>query len=185
MTFRKGLILAVVLLFAAAGIWVSQSVEPVNNEQDDTDLASLSFRQQILHASDLMAGVKVAIKQQDEQALQAWQQKAVDVAKAAELSEQDIEFIASNEGLEYLQFHANRALFNDELLQRYHSLSGIDDLKAQYPQAQDLFAKADNMIAQRDAIINEIAIELGGVNPPEKVALEEARRLWLQRFTSN
>ena len=185
MTFRKGLILVVVLLIAAAGVWFTQPQTPVEDEQQDAALASLSFRQQILHASDLMAGVKQAIQQQDAQALQTWQQKAVEVAVAAELSQQDIDFIASQEGLEYLQFHANRALFNEGFEQRYHSLAGIEDLKAQYPQAQDLFAKADEMIAQRDAIINEIAIELGGTNPPGDVAIKEAKRLWQQRFKSN
>ncbi|NVK57285.1 MAG: hypothetical protein HWE26_16910 [Alteromonadaceae bacterium] len=152
------------------------------SDADDARLRSVAFRQQILHASDLVAGMAEAVRKQDQQAIEQWQQKAVDVAQAAGLSASDIDFIRSEKGREYLIFHARRNLFNQEFEQRYYGLQDIESLQQKYPEAQDLFADAEQLIAARDAIIVDIAAELSNQTPPDDVAIEKAKTLWQERF---
>ncbi|MDC8831414.1 hypothetical protein [Alteromonas gilva] len=157
----------------------SPGEEPQANE---AKLRSVAFRQQILHASDLVAGMAEAVRMKDQQAVEQWQQQAVEVARAANLSASDIEFISSEKGREYLVFHAKRNLFNQQFEQRYYALQGIETLKQDYPEAQDLFAEAEQLIAARDAIIMDIAAELSSQPPPDAAAIDKAKALWQERF---
>ena len=181
MSFKKILVMLCLLVLVVLAFWQFNDQQPIE-EFNDAELASMAFRQQILHASDLVAGVAAAVKNDDQAAIREWQQKAIEVAKAAELTDRDIDFIRSEKGQEYLVFHAKRALFNRAFEQHYYELKGIDALKTRYPEARDLFAEADKLIAARDAIIEDIANELQSDEIGEKAALKEARALWQARF---
>lgn len=181
MSFKKILVVAGIVLLVLAAFWQVND-KPSENEFNDAELASMAFRQQILHASDLVAGVAEAVENNDQAAIDEWQQKAIEVAEAAELTASDIDFIRSPKGREYLVFHAKRALFNARFEEHYYQLKGIDALKTEFPQARDLFADADKLIAARDAIIMDIASELSDSTPPDEAAIKEAKALWQERF---
>ncbi len=137
----------------------------------------------ILHASDLAQGIKQAVENNDDAAINQWLAKAVDVAKAAELGQDDIDYLQSRQAKEYVKFTARRALFNDAFEQRFYALEGIDDLKETYPEARDLFGNADNLIKKRDAIIESIAVTLAGGGEPTEQDRQQAREMWQQRYT--
>ena len=182
--FSKKIIIVIgLILLAVAGFWqFNGSDEPATAEYDEAELVSMAFRQQILHASDLVAGMATAVKNNDEAAIEQWQQKAVEVAKAAELTDSDITFISSEKGRDYLVFHAKRALFNEAFEQHYYELKGIAALKTKYPEARDLFAEADRLIAARDAIILDVARELSDTETPDEADIKQAKALWQERF---
>ncbi len=136
----------------------------------------------ILHASDLQAGVKKAVANDNEKAVSEWMDKALHVAEEAGLSEQDLKWLASEQAEDYVVFNAKRALFNDAFERRFIALENIDDLKEQYPEAQNLFPKADNLIEKRDQIIYNIAQSLAGGNTPTEQQLNEARKKWKARY---
>ncbi len=182
--FSKKIIIVIgLILLAVAGFWqFNGSDEPATAEYDEAELVSMAFRQQILHASDLVAGMATAVKNNDQAAIEQWQQKAVEVAKAAELTDSDITFISSEKGRDYLVFHAKRALFNEAFEQHYYELKGIAALKTKYPEARDLFAEADRLIAARDAIILDVARELSDTETPDEADIKQAKALWQERF---
>ena len=182
--FSKKIIIVIgLILLAVAGFWQFNGYdEPATAEYDEAELVSMAFRQQILHASDLVSGMATAVKNNDQAAIEQWQQKAVEVAKAAELTDSDITFISSEKGRDYLVFHAKRALFNEAFEQHYYQLKGIDALKTKYPEARDLFAEADRLIAARDAIIMDIAQELSDTETPDEANIKQAKALWQERF---
>lgn len=182
MSLKKIIVVAGVIALAILAYW-QLSKTPAPDEYNEQALQSMAFRQQILHASDLIAGVADAVKAGDKAKIHEWQQKAIEVAKVAELETGDIEFISSEEGRDYLLFHAKRRLFNQAFETKYYALEDIDELKKQYPQAKDLFAEADRLIAARDAIIIEIASELSEQSPPDEATIEQAKRMWQERFS--
>ncbi|GGF70091.1 hypothetical protein [Alteromonas lipolytica] len=182
MSFSKVLVIVGVILLAGLAYWQVADEPPPLENYSDAQLASMAFRQQILHASDLVAGVAEAIERNDDEAITRWQQKAIEVAVAAELADSDLEFIRSEKGRDYLIFHAKRALFNKGFEQHYYQLKGIDALKSEFPEARDLFAEADKLIAARDAIILDIASELKDDDTTEEEALSQAKTLWQERF---
>ncbi|RDV27490.1 hypothetical protein DXV75_05535 [Alteromonas aestuariivivens] len=139
----------------------------------------------ILHASDLQEGVKEAVKKQDDKAVKEWLDKALYVAEEAELARSDIEYLGSVQAEEYVIFNANRALFNEAFEQRYYRLEGMDDLKTQYPQAKDLFAKAEALLAKRDSIVENIATTLANGDAPGKAEIQQAKRMWQERYQHN
>jgi hypothetical protein len=182
--FSKKIVVVIgLILLSVVAFWqFNGSDDPVMPEYDEAELASMAFRQQILHASDLVAGMATAVKNDDQAAIEQWQQKTVEVAKAAELTDSDITFISSDKGREYLVFHAKRALFNEAFEQHYYQLKGIDALKNKYPEARDLFAEADRLIAARDAIIMDIARELSDTETPGEADIKQAKAMWQERF---
>lgn len=140
---------------------------------------------ELLHASDLQAGVKQAVENNDYAAIDGWIAQAVDVGKAASLSQQDLDYLHSTHAREYVIFNAKRQLFNQEFEQRYYALDDIASLKTKYPEAKDLFPRAEALLAKRDAIIRQIAETLSGETPPSEAALKEAETQWQAQATSN
>jgi hypothetical protein len=177
-------ILAVFIVIAAVGlIWFTNQSDEAALSTESTQLPIIS-RQEILEASDLLDGVKQAVVQNDDEAVEDWLEKAADLAKTAGLPEQDIDYLQSDKAQDYVVFQAKRSLFNDALEKTYYALDDIDALKTRYPEAQDLFAKADQLIVARDNIITQIATELAQGAQPDDKAMNEARMLWKQRFAA-
>lgn len=177
----KVLVAAVIVMLAGLGWWYLQQPGPGAPTPVHESVPVIS-RQDILGASDLVAGVKLAVKQQDSAALRQWLEKATALAIEAGLPEEDIHYLQSDMALNYLEFHAKRTLFQDAVEQAYYALYDIEPLKIEYPEAQDLFAKTDKLIADRDQIIQQIASELAQGAKPDDPSLEAARQLWKQRF---
>ena len=134
------------------------------------DLPVIS-RQDILDASDLLDGVKQALAQDDEDMIDEWLSKAVDVAKSAKLPKQDISYLQSDMAKDYVIFHAKRSLFNDAVEQAYYALTSIDDIKTQYPE-------------ERNNILEQIASELANGEQLTDNHRDTARQQWIQRFNA-
>lgn len=177
-------ILAVFILIAATGlIWFTNQSDEAALSTESTQIPLIS-RQEILEASDLVDGVKQAVMQNDDKAIEDWLEKAADLAETAGLPEQDVNYFQSDMAESYVIFQAKRSLFNDAVEKAYYALDDIDAAKAQYPEAQDLFAEADQLITARNSIITQIATELAEDVQPDEQTMDEARKLWKQRFAS-
>jgi hypothetical protein len=175
-------LLAVFLLIAASGlIWFTNQSDEAALSTESTQLPVIS-RQEILEASDLVAGIKQAVKQNNDKAIERWLEKAADLAKTAGLPQQDINYLQSDKAKNYLLFGAKRSLFNEAVEQAYYALDDIETVKNRYPEAQDLFADADKLISARASIIRQIATELAAGLQPEEQTLNAAGKLWKQRF---
>ncbi|WP_018981381.1 hypothetical protein [Salinimonas chungwhensis] len=138
----------------------------------------------ILNASDLSAGVKQAIKNEEPDEVMEWLEKGQNVGEEAGLSKPDLDYLTSEQAKDYVVFNARRELFNEGFEKRYAALQPIADLKKQYPEAKSLFAKADAIIDKRDAIIEQIALTLAEGKSVTQQHQQAARELWQQRYQS-
>ncbi|MFT4940453.1 MAG: hypothetical protein ACI88A_003508 [Paraglaciecola sp.] len=177
----KILLAMFIVVFAGGLIWF---VNPPNNiveTPESTQLPVIS-RLDILHASDLIGGVKLAVAQNDTDAVDDWLEKAIDLAIIAKLSEEDLEYLQSDRARKYVVFHAKRRLFSDAVEEAYYALYDIESIKAQYPEALNLFADADQLISDRNKLIQQIAAELANGEQVNDRILLEAQQHWKQRF---
>lgn len=138
----------------------------------------------ILHATDLENGIKEAVRQDNDQAINDWLEKAKDVAEQAGLPDSDMEYLRSSQAKKYVIFNAKRQLFNEEFEQAYYALKSIDAIKQRYPEAKDLFERAETLLTKRDQIIEQIALTLSNGQAPDEEALSAAKALWQQRYQS-
>ncbi|MFT6897849.1 MAG: hypothetical protein ACJA13_002260 [Paraglaciecola sp.] len=178
-------LLVVFILIAASGlIWFTNQSDEAALSTESTRLPVIT-RQDILSASDLVEGVKQAVKEDDEKAIELWLEKAANLANTAGLPPQDVNYIESDKAKNYLLFGAKRSLFNDSVEQAYYTLDDIETVKSHYPEARDLFAQADKLFSDRDSIIQQIATELAGDEQPNEQIMDEARALFKERFVTN
>ena len=102
---KKALVaLSIVVLAAAA--WLVFLSNHAYNKADESAQVPLITVMELLHASDLQAGVKQAVENNDYAAIDGWIAQAVEVGKAASLSQQDIDYLHSNHAREYVIFNA-------------------------------------------------------------------------------
>ncbi|QHJ13965.1 hypothetical protein FX988_04246 [Paraglaciecola mesophila] len=177
----KVIVALVVFVAIGATLWFSNQPHNENINAPAAPLPVIS-RQQILTATDLVEGVKQGLQQDDDQVIDTWMSKAASVAKEADISKDDIDYIESDAARDYVIFQAKRSQFNEAVEQAYYELQGIDAIKAAYPQATDLYASADKLIAERDTLIEQIATELAGGNTPTNAERQAARQQWLKRY---
>ena len=176
----KGVIAAlVVVALAVAGrfIYLSQS----SSSEENTQVPVITVME-ILHATDLQAGIKRAVSENDNQAIDDWLDKARNVGEQAALSKSDMAYLSSGQAREYVIFNAKRALFNEKFETRYLNLRGIDDLKQAYPEAKDLFPRAETLLQKRNDIIERIAQTLAGGDAPDEEHIREAQAMWKARY---
>ena len=176
----KGVIaVLVVVALAVAGrfIYLSQS----SSSEENTQVPVITVME-ILHATDLQAGIKRAVSENDNQAIDDWLDKARNVGEQAALSKSDMAYLSSGQAREYVIFNAKRALFNEKFETRYLNLRGIDDLKQAYPEAKDLFPRAETLLQKRNDIIERIAQTLAGGDVPDEDHIREAQAMWKARY---
>ena len=174
----------ILILILIAGVAVGGRLLYLSQQEDTQDQAPVPVitAMDILHATDLKAGVKKAVANDNQEAIDEWMEKALNVAEEAGLSEDDLAWLTSDQAEGYVVFNAKRALFNEAFEQRFVKLEGIDDLKQQYPEAKSLFPKADNLIKKRNQIIYSIAKALANGKKPSEQQLAEAREVWKARY---
>lgn len=177
----KKLIAAFAILVVAIAGWFVYLSHSSNTQSQVPVITVMD----ILHASDLQEGIKSAVENKDQKAFEEWLGKAKEVARQAALPESDLHYLESSQAEEYLRFNASRALFNDAFEQRFYRLEGIGDLKAQYPQARDLFPQAEALLVKRDAIVKSIATTLANGDDPSQEDMEKARQMWQERYRQN
>jgi hypothetical protein len=178
------ILLTVFIVIALGGlIWFINPANDIVETSASTEVPVIS-RLDILHASDLANGVKIAVEQNDDNTIDDWLEKAIDLAVIAKLSEEDIDYLQSERARKYVIFHAKRRLFSEAVEQAYYDLYDIDSIKAQYPEALNLFADADKLIADRNKLIQEIATELARGGQVNDDILLDAKRHWKERFAA-
>lgn len=177
---KKALVVLVLVVISSLSWLVNLSLDADKRDQQAAQVPLVTVME-ILHASDLQAGIKQAVKQNDYGAVDEWMTKALEVAQVANLSAEDLIYLQSETAKDYVIFNANRQLYNEAFERRYYTLEETESLKALYPQAKDLFPRTDALIEKRDAIIEQIAVALSGSEPPSEDAMAEARQQWLQQ----
>ena len=118
---KKALVVLSVVVIAIAGWFVFLSVDADNRDQAASAVPVITVME-ILHASDLQAGIKQAVKQNNDAQIDYWLGQANEVAEAASLSEDDLEYLNSKAARDYVVFNAKRQLFNEEFEQHYYAL---------------------------------------------------------------
>ncbi|MEP1446184.1 MAG: hypothetical protein ABJK37_08755 [Paraglaciecola sp.] len=181
----KVIVALVVVIAIGAALWFSNS-DPQRPKISDEPVSVLPVitREQLLSASDLVEGVKQAMSQSDEDAMEEWLDKALAVAKEADMSNEDIDYINSDAAKDYVIFQAKRSQFNDAIEQAYYKLLDIKTIKEDFPQAKDLFANADKLMADRDKLIEQIAAEMASGSTPTDTDRQAARQQWLTRHAN-
>ena len=177
----KILLAALIIAVAGGFSWFVNQSDDVAETLESSQIPVIS-RDDILHATDLANGVKLAVAQNDSNAIDDWLDKAIDLALAAKLSKEDIDYLHSERAKKYVIFNAKRDLFSDAVEQAYYEVMDIDSIKAQYPEALSLFADADKLIADRNKLIQKIAVELANGEQVNDKILLEAQQHWKQRF---
>lgn len=175
----KGVVaVLIVVALAVAGRFIYLSQQSSSAENTQVPVITVM---EILHASDLQAGIKDAVRENDQQAIDDWLEKARNVGEQAAFSDSDMAYLSSERAREYVIFNAKRALFNEKFETRYLNLRGIDDLKQAYPEARDLFPRAEALLQKRNDIIERIAQTLAGGDEPDENHIQEAQALWKAR----
>jgi hypothetical protein len=89
--------------------------------------------------------------------------------------------LQSDAARDYLVFNAKRQLFNDAFEEQYYTLGGIDELKVKYPEAQDLFERAQTLLDKREQIIYQIAMTISGNQTPTQQDVQNAQEIWVDK----
>lgn len=181
----KVIVALVIVIAIGAALWFSNP-DPQQPKISDEPVSVLPVitREQILSASDLVEGVKQALLQSDEEAIEEWLDKALAVAKEAGMPSEDIDYINSDAAKDYVIFQAERSQFNDAIEKAYYELLDIETIKTEYPQAKDLFPNADKLIAERDKLLEQIATEMASDSTPTDADRLAARQQWLTRHAN-
>lgn len=177
---KKALVIVVAVVVAALS-WIAYLSSDADKRDQQAAEVPLITVMEILHASDLQAGVKTAVKDKNTQAIEQWLEQAVNVGEAANLSQQDLDYLKSETAKDYVVFNAKRQLYNEAFEARYYSLEEVESLKQQYPEAKDLFPRTDALIEKRDAIIEQMAKTLSGSNTVDDVSLYKAKQQWREQ----
>ena len=175
---KKALVVLAVVIVAVFSWFTYLSLDADKRDQNAAEVPLITVME-ILHASDLQEGVKQAMKNNNAEQVDSWMEQAREVGQAAKLSTEDMDYLASETAKDYVVFNAKRQLYNEAFEARYYALEDVESLKAQYPEAKDLFPRTDALIEKRDAIIQQIAVAISGSEQPDEAALEEARKQWL------
>ena len=175
---KKALVVLAVVIVAVFSWFTYLSLDADKRDQNAAEVPLITVME-ILHASDLQEGVKQAVKNNNAEQVDSWMEQAREVGQAAKLSTEDMDYLASETAKDYVVFNAKRQLYNEAFEARYYALEDVESLKAQYPEAKDLFPRTDALIEKRDAIIQQIAVAISGSEQPDEAALQEARKQWL------
>lgn len=177
---KKALVVLAVVIVAVFSWFTYLSLDADKRDQNAAEVPLITVME-ILHASDLQEGVKQAVKNNNAEQVDSWMEQAREVGQAAKLSFEDMDYLASETAKDYVVFNAKRQLYNEAFEARYYALEDVESLKAQYPEAKDLFPRTDALIEKRDAIIQQIAVAISGSEQPDDAALQEARKQWLAK----
>ena len=177
---KKALVVLAVVIVAVFSWFTYLSLDADKRDQNAAEVPLITVME-ILHASDLQEGVKQAMKNNNAEQVDSWMEQAREVGQATKLSTEDMDYLASETAKDYVVFNAKRQLYNEAFEARYYALEDVESLKAQYPEAKDLFPRTDALIEKRDAIIQQIAVAISGTEQPNEAALKEARKQWLAK----
>ena len=170
------LIFLSLIVVAAIGFWVTDDDMPAPPAHVTPSITYLD----ILKNPEFKQRLVLAVKSGDDVELKTLQEKAIEIGVAAGLSEQEMALISGQRGLNFMRYRAKREMFEQAFIYRYNNLMDLQPLEHQFPEASDLFHKALETAARRDALIVEIAKTLAG-GEDYQLYLEQARVEWMKR----
>lgn len=171
-----GLLITVLVGVLFDKLEVPQHISQPSEHSEQTKISYLD----ILENPEFKQKMRQAILSDDVETMQMLQNRAIEIANVAGLSADQKSLLVGERGLHFIAFRVQRQIFADKFSEYYIQLKSIDQLKRQYPQAQDLFAKADQLIQLRDQSIKEIAIALSS-SDNYQAHLAQAQQQWLAR----
>ena len=175
------------IVLLAAGIalliWTlsqqQQQTMPLAEVNEQGPLATpLITMSDILNNPEFKEGMQQAVGDKDQGLMEDLQDKAIEIAQAAGFSPAQMKLLEGEQGKLYLSFNAKRQLFMQAFTVAFKQLDDIGPLKQRYPEAQDLFPRADELIEQRDAKLLAAAKELAGSDTEYQGHIEQAREQW-------
>ncbi|MCF2946864.1 hypothetical protein L0668_02005 [Paraglaciecola aquimarina] len=178
----KVLLSLVVVIALISLVWFAQHANQPMQPATKHLHAPVISRHDILTATDFLAGIQQAVAINNQDDIDKWIFKAVEVAEAAELPIQDIQYIQSDLARNFLIFQAKRKLFNQEIQQAYYKIEDITPIKERYPEAADLFTKVDNLLLERNKLIQKLAAEMADGQSVDDEILKLAGDKWKQEF---
>ena len=176
---RQSLIFAVVFILCfvtGLGLWLKTAPDPRNYPDVEPSITYLD----ILTNPEFVEILAIAVKNGDQQGVEMLQERALEIGEVAGLPEDQMALIRGQRGLSYLNYRAKRILFNQAFTYRFNNLMDISPLKRQYPEAADLYDKALDTVAKRDALIIDIAKVLAG-HEDYRGYLTQAQEEWKKR----
>lgn len=180
MKIHHVLVIAGMAAIAILGV-VMTGESPSDTRTIDTDNPSpVIDLNDILTNPQMVEESNAAVLSGDMEVLLSLQAKALEIADAGGIAEQDRRAIEGPRGLDYMTFLAKRRLFVEAFEDRFRNLQPITSLKLTYPEASDLFEKADQLIDTRDKTIVSIA-EMLADGAPTSEYMAQAREAWRQR----
>ena len=112
----------------------------------------------LLNVTEVVKMAFNAVKLAKQEELIALQRRLIDTATQLNIAPQQLDFLRSPQAVNFMQFRAKRAWFNQEVEKRYYQLASLDGLLEQFPEARgDLYQEATNLIIDRDLIIFNMA----------------------------
>jgi hypothetical protein len=167
------------LLLLALIYMLFEKFERPTEDAPSQVVAKISYLD-ILENPEFNQKMTLAVLENDIDAMQILQNRAIEIATVAGLTRYQMELLVGERGLHFIAFRVKRQIFADKFSDHYMQLKTISELKARYPEAQDLFARADQLIKQRDLNIKQIAIELSSETDYQS-HLQQAKNQWLER----
>jgi hypothetical protein len=150
--------------------------QPIEDEPPQA-ISQISFLD-ILDNPEFNQKMSEAVLENDIAAMEVLQNRAIEIANVAGLESSQMELLVGERGLHFIVFRVKRQLFADLFSEHYMQLKPISELKLRFPEAQDLFTRADQLIQERDESIKRIAIELSS-EANYQGHLQQAKKQWL------
>ncbi|MDO6693360.1 hypothetical protein Q4574_08690 [Aliiglaciecola sp. 3_MG-2023] len=151
------------------------------SEKQPSSIKQYSYND-ILNNDEFKQSMQQAVENNDLELAKSLQKRAIEIAEAANLPDTEMSLISGDNGLRFMQFLASRQLFVDKFQKYYLSFKDIQQLKRDYPEAQDLFERSDQLIDKRDKQIQALAEQLAQESGEEvEMYVQLAKEQWQER----
>ncbi|GAB2683564.1 hypothetical protein [Aliiglaciecola aliphaticivorans] len=151
------------------------------SEKQPSSIKQYSYND-ILNNDEFKQSMQQAVENNDMELAKSLQKRAIEIAEAANLPDTEMSLISGDNGLRFMQFLASRQLFVDKFQKYYLSFKDIQQLKRDYPEAQDLFERSDELIDKRDKQIQALAEQLAQESGEEvEMYVQLAKEQWQER----
>ena len=108
----------------------------------------------LLNVEEVINSAYAAVRYANDDALLTLHQRLIDTATQININPDELDFIRSEQALQFMRFRAKRAWFKQEVELRYYTLKSLDGLLAQFPEAKgELYHQSVKLIIDRDLII--------------------------------
>ncbi|MEM0910492.1 MAG: hypothetical protein AAGJ37_05925 [Pseudomonadota bacterium] len=158
--------------------------QPPSSEQPQqpttTDEAPLLTLSELLAASDIQDALSDAAREKDKDAFRDIQTLLLQAASEVGLDDSEQALISGENGVIFLEFQGMRINFNHDFQKAFFSFGDIQAVYQKYPAFEELKARTEALVENRDKLIDAIKADLEADGIDTSSSLDEARKLWLQ-----